>query len=1025
MRKTLFLLFAFCMLASTKALAYEWKDSNGVTWTFSQNTYTIDGESQKLWAIQKAEGYGESIIVPQTVYNGSEACTIEAISLYANDHYFAKCTSITLPATIKYISNSYGMTGQGTVIINAPTPPTLSFNGHSFSADFTFVVPAASVEAYREADGWKDNALRIISQSVKKEYSITAIAQSNGSGVHQVIGEENLGNVISLTIKGSINSYDFMIMRNKMYNLHYLDLTDCSIEANSYNFYENYTTQKNVFPQYGFGDIDRLISVKLPKTILSIGSSAFFDCDGLRTVEFQEGLETIGTNAFNGCANLQEVHLKKGLKKVGKGAFSGGIAGNTKSSYCYNLKSVSMETCEDIDDGAFSGAAISELTLPKDLKRIGTGAFSGSPYSGANPISSLILPQSVETIEAKAFLNCFQLKSVEIKSCRSLGSWAFMSCYALESVILPEGLTEIPWCCFNDCKSLKSITLPSTIKSLGGRTFTDCTSLETISLPTHLETIPECDFEGCTSLKSIHLPSSIRTIGISAFSGCTSLNDYYVYTLEPTSITTSTFSNWESATLHVPSMAYNNYYWDTEWSNFAHVVEDNDYTYEYFYLNQDYIFTDALGTLSTTPDVDLNAGSGLVVQTNNSVNLKTIHFASNATTSASIIANNNLTVEKLYFDITVAKNKWYFVTFPFRVKLANVTSPGDFVFRYYDGAERATNGKGGWKNVTGSYLNARQGYIFQTNTDGTLTLMVEKADMDFGGANRQDALATYAAASTANASWNLVGNPFPSYYDINQTGYTAPITVWTGSAYQAVRPGDDQYYLQPFQAFFVQKPEGTAAISFPATGRYTYLQTVEAQAAATARAEAGEVSARSIVNLAIGSSDQVSDQTRVVYNEAKGTAYEMDCDAAKFFADGQEAQLYTLDAEGTQYAINERPQGEVSLGYVADGNGMLTISATRMDSPVYLRDNELGITHDLSNGAYTFSTEAGTFEGRFTLALAMNSTPTGIAEMEKGELNNEKVVYDMQGRHIETSAMKKGAYIVKESNGSSKKVIRK
>ena len=857
MKKTLFALFALCMLMATKAMAYEWTDGNGVKWTFNQYTFYINGESQKMWNIQKAEGYGESITVPQTVYNGSEACTIEAISLFANDHFFAKCTSITLPATIKYISNPYGMTGQGTVIINAPTPPTLSFDGHSFSADFTFVVPAASVEAYREADGWKDNALRIISQSVKKEYSITAIAQSNGSGVHQVIGEENLGNVISLTIKGSINSYDFMIMRNKMYNLHYLDLTDCSIEANSYNFYENYTTQKDVFPQYGFGDIDRLISVKLPKNILSIGPSAFFDCDGIRTVEFQEGLETIGTNAFNGCANLQEVHLKKGLKKVGKGAFSGGIAGNTRSSYCYNLKSVSMETCEEIEYGAFSGAAISELTLPKDLKLIGEHAFSGG-----NLFTSLVLPQSVETIGPNAFTGCKELKSVEIKTCCDLGSFAFSGCTALESVILPEGLTEIPWCCFISCTSLKSIILPSTIRSLGGRTFVDCTSLETISLPARLETIPECDFEGCTSLKSIHLPSSIRTIGRGAFSGCTSLNDYYVYTIEPTSITTSTFSNWESATLHVPSMAYNNYYWNTEWSNFAHVVEDNDYTYEYFYLNQDYIFTDALGTMSTTPDVDLNAGSGLVVQTKNTVNLKAIHFVNNSTASASIVANNNLSVQKLYFDIAVTKNKWYFLTFPFRVKLANVNSPGDFVFRYYDGATRAQNGKGGWKNVETAYRN-----------------------------------------------------PHTSYFDINQTGYTAPITVWNGSAYQAIRPGDDTYYLKPFEAFFVQKPEGTAAVSFPATGRYTYQQTQSL--AASARSEAPANTGRYLVNLSIATSDNAAvDKTRVVYNEQKTTGYEIDCDAAKFFSDGVAAQLYTLDHEGTQYAINERPvdRGQMQLG---------------------------------------------------------------------------------------------------------------
>lgn len=66
-------------------------------------------------------------------------------------------------------------------------------------------------------------------------------------------------------------------------------------------------------------------------------------------------------------------------------------------------------------------------------------------------------------------------------------------------------------------------------------------------------------------------------------------------------------------------------------------------------------------------------------------------------------------------------------------------------------------------------------------------------------------------------------------------------------------------------------------------------------------------------------------------------------------------QLYTLDHKQTQYAINERPTGEVPLGYVAVADGELTIKAMRMDQPVMLRDTKLQITHDLSLGDYTFN----------------------------------------------------------------------
>ena len=100
--------------------------------------------------------------------------------------------------------------------------------------------------------------------------------------------------------------------------------------------------------------------------------------------------------------------------------------------------------------------------------------------------------------------------------------------------------------------------------------------------------------------------------------------------------------------------------------------------------------------------------------------------------------------------------------------------------------------------------------------------------------------------------------------------------------------------------------------------------------------------------------------------------------------------------------------------------GELTISALRMDRPVYLYDNELGITHDLSLGGYTFQTEAGTNESRFILTI--DGTPTGISEIENRESVNSKY-YDLQGRRVNGSH--NGCYIVKGSDGTSKKVIRK
>ena len=770
--------------------------------------------------------------------------------------------------------------------------------------------------------------------------NITVTALPNTSAIYAAIGEENLPEVTSLTVKGTINSYDLIIIRNKMLKLESLDLTNASIVACSYPYYKEYTTANNELGPYAFSEsLSQPKTVKLPNTITSIGDYAFQNCGNLTSVTIGNSVKTIGYEAFYDCDGLTSVNI----------------------------------------------------------------------------------PNSVKTIGGYAFYDCDGLTSVTIgNSVETIGSWAFYSCGSLTSVTIGNSVETIGSEAFRDCDGLTSVTIPNSVKTIGSRTFYSCGNLTSVTIGNSVETIGSQAFYSCGNLTSVRLPSSIRSIEGSAFSNCSKLLDYYTYTVEPTSITESTFSNWTTATLHIPTLAYYNYYWDTQWSKFARLVEDTEYKYDYFYLTQDMTLSSGAGL--DTPTIDLNASSGLVVDAQGqTVKLDEVHIAN----QASIIANGNLQVEKLYFDLTVTKNKWHFLTFPFRVKLTNVTAPGNFVFRYYDGATRAQSGKGGWKNVETAYLNAGQGYIFQTDTDGTLTLLVEKADMDFSGTAKQNVLNTYAATATANASWNFMGNPHTSYYDINKTGYTAPITVWNGSAYQAVRPGDDQYYMQPFQAFFAQKPEGVSAMSFPADGRCTYNQMKEAQAAA-ARSEApatvGPVPVRSLVNLTIATDDGTqSDQTRVVFNDGKSAAYELDCDAAKFFSESQPAQLYTIGTDGTQYAINERPEGEVALGYTAATEGLLTISAQRMDRAVTLYDSVMGICHDLAQGDYTFHTEGGTFESRFTLGLG--GTITGIDEMASETAKKQETVYDLQGRRADGS--RNGCYIVKGSNGTTKKVIRK
>ena len=1001
MKKILSILFFLCLAITS--WAYEWTDDNGVKWYFEQYSCTINGESQSLWAIYYAEGYGQTINVPATVYKDGEACTIEAIyrgRIYVDGSsryfYIPNGSDVTLPASIKYIGQYVFSENfiAGTIKLNATTPPTLYNNNTGvFGSDVTILVPDGSLGTYHNATPWSDIAVRVISQTAKHTWNVNTAAEDTWSGLETAIDHENMEDVMSLTINGSINSYDLVVLRNKMFNLHHLDLTNATFKASNYAFYKdgstNYVTSDNIVAAAAFCNQSKLLSVKLPTSVTAVGANAFAYCKGLEIVEAQKKLETINNSAFYSCSRLKEVKLPAdgALKSIGSCAFKN----------CY----------------------VPSISLPASLKTIGEEAFYNSGLTSVTFAEN----SSLQTIGSYAFYNT-NLTTVKLPdngTLKTIDYSAFYDCYYLTSINIPEGITTIEGTTFYNCSKLNSISLPSTLTTINGSAFSGCSSLTSISLPIKLATIGEYAFSS-SGLTELHLPAAIRSIGKYAFSNCSNLKNYYIYTVEPTTVENNTFSNYTTATLHVPSLAWGKYYLNTNWSFFPEPIEDSGYQYVYFYLKNDLDINDnSLTNLGSQPEVELEGTSGMIVNVSNdkTVSLGDIHMSNEASI---VVASGNVTAKALYLEMPVTKGKWYFLSLPYPVKMTNVEAPGKYVFRYYDGAERAANGSGGWKNYTGTYLLPKQGYIFQANTAGTLKMKVEQADLDLSTNLRQDALTTYVAENAQNASWNFVGNPHTSYFDIDETDYTAPITVWTGTTYQAYRAGDDPYHLSPMQGFFVQKPSTKSQMNFPASGCHTSNQWADIVAAKqTNAARTRGADNRRFVDLTIGDGETTNDQTRVVFNPVKGQNYEMDCDAAKFMSELPVAQLWTVGSDQAQYAINERPEGEVALAYTAATAGMLCISAERMDQPVWLYDRQEGVTHDLSVGGYLFSTTAGTFEGRFVLLTAPNPTAIDKVEAQDGK---ESTTYTLDGRQLPQGSQPRGAYIVKQGN-KAVKVIKK
>ncbi|MCR5125962.1 MAG: leucine-rich repeat domain-containing protein, partial [Treponema sp.] len=136
----------------------------------------------------------------------------------------------------------------------------------------------------------------------------------------------------------------------------------------------------------------------------------------------------------------------------------------------------------------------------------------------------------------------FKLKSLIIaEGLKKIGEEALSFFTKLESVSLPDSLTEIGRDIFRGCDSLTSMRVPKNMTSfdenlkhvylsdavtkINDWEFLRYHSLESVKLPKGLKGIGCQAFKYCNSLKSIRIPKSVERMEFGVFLGCTALSD--------------------------------------------------------------------------------------------------------------------------------------------------------------------------------------------------------------------------------------------------------------------------------------------------------------------------------------------------------------------------------------------------------------------------------------------------------------------------------------------------------------------
>lgn len=786
---------------------------------------------------------------------------------------------------------------------------------------------------------------------------------------------------INVKVIGALNDTDLSNIK-KLTRLRCLDLADATFQALPSSFLNGQKTIKEI---------------TLPENLKIIPSYAFNGCQRLAKVN-AAGVERIENYAFNSCYNLADFDISKV-------AYIGSYAFNTCSMFAPTVLSDALQT---LGSNAFAGTAITEIAVPQTITALENNVFSG----------------------------CQQLQKVTLSpTLRTIGSSTFENCTALSEMVVPEAVTSIGNNAFSGCSALSSITLPETLTKIGSYAFDGCSALTELTIPSSVEDFSYSTLQNCSGLLTVKCKAIVPPLATGSFTGGMDLNHCTLYIAPFTIDAYRDAQYWSEFYIMKPlNEPVKNIYvkrpmtFDLQSGDNA-VLQDNPNMTLDYNIDNDYWGSssrNSVGQLTASGDGTLSAGVFTINnyfynRNNNNINENNgIYYSSDRRPT---LLNNaeNMRADSVLCKVTFEKNEWHFISFQYDVQMSDVYALNntDYVIRQYNSAKRAaatgdqteqTGASSNWEDVPADgVLQAGKGYIIQaanntTNENGNYNdAVVVFPSRNTVTKNRLFTsndiivpLEEYAAEFAHNRSWNLVGNPYPCYFSMNQLKdeFYSPIVLWMGNSYQAYSPIDDDIILRPYESFFVQRPIDVEQMVFGAEGRMHYNDALKATQADSQKPGVNSAPARSIdgaqrnvFNFTIEGCGS-DNRTRIVLNEKASMDYDCSRDAAKFFASKPSGAEIYVDAD-VKYDICERPladgTAQLAIRTAKAGEYTITLSGRyTADWTVMLTDRETGATVNLCEGAYTFEAAAGTTAGRFQISFKSPLTAIDAIAAEIG-----------------------------------------
>lgn len=329
-----------------------------------------------------------------------------------------------------------------------------------------------------------------------------------------------------------------------------------------------------VIANSAFYGCSSMTAVTIPSSVTTIGMSAFANCSSLTRVVLPSNVTVIGEAAFDGCSQLEEVNIPDGVAKIANYTFRD----------CQALSSITIPSSVDsIGDEAF-GSCIelhTVICMPTTPPYLHEYAFIG--IQALNELHIYVPASALSAYLADAawqFPTPVQALCPYSGECGANGdnlTWT-LSCDSVLTISGSgamanyNGSSSVPW--HNYQARIRHAVIYEGVTSLSNySTFEECTALESVIIPEGITSLGDYTFNNCTSLKGIDLPSTITSLGSYCFSGCSGMDSIVSRAITPPTANGSTFGIGDDAIrVYVPVSAIAAYQSADGWSSFTNFM---------------------------------------------------------------------------------------------------------------------------------------------------------------------------------------------------------------------------------------------------------------------------------------------------------------------------------------------------------------------------------------------------------------------------------------------------------------------